>query len=164
MDSTIARQQVELLKQTFLRLKGWDKSQDNYRELLHDLLNMPEYKGKAEWKNMAKTDQWNTKEAPSETLGKFTPPPDWEFASKQSISGNGESRGLVPRRSGMGMKRATSNWGMGAILRFLNGEHDHEHEHEEQMNGNRNGNGVKRSVETENSMLLGEGMETRAYG
>lgn len=153
MESKVARQQVELLKQSFLRLKGWDKSKGVYRELIAELTNMPEYKSEAEWKKLPNVDQWSTKEPPSETLGKYVPPQNWEFPSKQSLSGNGEVR-IVPRRPGMGMKRATSNWGMGLIHRFLNGEHDHE---QVSRKGNGNGvmsNGVKRLVGVEKSMPL----------
>ncbi len=158
MKSKAARQHVELLKQSFLRLKGWDKSQNVYRELIDELTHMPEYKSDAEWRKVANVDQWNIKEPPSETLGKYAPPQSWEFANKQSASGNGEVR-VAPRRSGMGMKRATSNWGIGLIHRFLNGEHDRA-----QVNGQRNGqrnldvvvnNSVQGPAEKEKSMPLG---------
>ena len=137
MDSKAARQHVEWLKQSFLRLKGWDKSKDVYRELIEELVNIPEYKKDPERIKEANVDQWNTKEAPSETVGKFVPPQNWEFSSKQRLSGDGEVK-VVSRRPDMGMKRATSNWGMGLIHRFLHGEHDDDHE---QVNGKGNGHG-----------------------
>jgi len=137
MDSKAARQHVELLKQSFLRLKSWDKSSVVYRELLDELINTPEYKGKPEWENMPSLDQWNVKEPPSDTLGKFAPPQNWEFASTQNRAGDGEAR-VVSGRPGMGVKRATSNWGMGPIHRVLNGGHGHE----ELVSGKRNGNRV----------------------
>lgn len=54
----------------------------------------------------------------------------------------------------MGMKRATSNWGIGLIHRFLNGEHDRE-----QVSGKPKWNGVvdnsvKSLAEVEKSMPL----------
>jgi hypothetical protein len=93
-------------------------------------------------------DQWNTKESPSDTLGKFVPPQNWELPSKQSLSANGEA-GVVPRQPGLHMKRATSNWGMGFIDRFLNGDHDHE-----QMSARKNGTGVNRPMGVEKPMSL----------
>ncbi|KAL9099745.1 MAG: hypothetical protein Q9163_004799 [Psora crenata] len=134
MDSEVARRHVELLKQSFLRLKGWDKSKDVYRDLIDGLINMPEYKSKPEWKSLQSVDQWNLKEQASEKLGKFTAPENWEFASKQSLSDNGSVKDTT-RRPGMAMKRATSNWGVGLIHRFFHGDHDQE-------NGNENGNGT----------------------
>ena len=155
MESEAARRHVELLKQSFLRLKGWDKSKDMYHDLIKELLNMPQYKSESEWKTVANVDQWDINEAPSESLGKYVPPQNWELRSKQKLSGNREIR-VVPRKPGMGMKRATSNWGMSLIHRFLNGEYDHE-----EVSGKRNINGamsntIKMPVEVEKPMPMGD--------
>lgn len=127
MDAGTARQHLELLKQSFLRLKGWDKSAGSYVELVNALVKM--YKGSKEWKDVKGVETWSFhKEQPSETLGKFAAPKEWEFARRGEIvddgdggEGNpkGEMKGL--RREGMGVKRATSNWGMGEVHRMLGG-------------------------------------------
>ncbi len=105
MKSEAARQHIDSLKESFLRLMAWDKSTNVYRELIDELTHMPEYKNDPEWKMVSRVDQWNIKEPPSETLGKYAPPRSWGFTSKQSPSANGKVRG-APRGSGS----ATSNW------------------------------------------------------
>ena len=112
--------QLEFLKQSFLRLHGWDKSPEIYTELIQDLKQMPEYRDIKEWKEVRLPTEWNPKEQASETLGKFAPPEEWDFVE-------GEEKGRKDghhRRPGMGVKRATSNWGLGLVRQFLHGESD----------------------------------------
>ena len=124
MEAGRALKQLELLKQSWLRLRGWDKSLDVYVELVQELKNMPEYKGSKEWKDVRLPSEWNSKEAASETLGKFSLPREWDFVAKEDGSvGNGHGK-EGPRRSGMNVKRATSNWGLGLVHRFLHGDHE----------------------------------------
>ncbi|KAL9593550.1 MAG: hypothetical protein Q9219_007499 [cf. Caloplaca sp. 3 TL-2023] len=126
MDAETARLQVELLKQSFLRLRGWDKSPEIYKELIDDLREMPEYKGKAEFKAVRPIGEWNIKEAPSETLGKFEPPRTWEVVRPEAIGEGGEIKDVPPavvKRPGGNVKRATSNWGMNFVQNLLHGAH-----------------------------------------
>ena len=121
MSPKAARKHLDLLKQSYLRLKGWDKSPALYKDLVSAL--MKTYKGKPEWKDVHGTDSWNcNKEHASETLGKFVAPKEWEFAGPEDLDAQGdvkETKGL--RRPGMGVKRATSNWGIGEVHRVLHG-------------------------------------------
>ena len=138
LPSQTARKHLDLLKQSFLRLKGWDKSPATYKELVNALIEL--YKGKPEWKDVHAIDNWNNKEQPSETLGKFVAPKDWEFAKAEELNEQGnvkESKGL--RRPGMGVKRATSNWGMGEVHRVLHGLPDDAAEKIESMSNGSNG-------------------------
>ena len=121
MSPQAARKHLDLLKQSYLRLKGWEKSPAVYKDLVNALINM--YKGKAEWKDVHGIDSWNfNKEHPSETLGKFVTPKEWEFASPEDLDAQGDAKGAKGlRRPGMGVKRATSNWGIGEVHRVLHG-------------------------------------------
>ena len=144
MEAGAALKQLDLLKQTFLRLRGWDKSLEVYVELVQELKDMPEYKGTKEWKDVRLPSEWNNKEAPSETLGKFSAPSSWDFVAKDGgagAAGNGGHGGKEgSRRPGMNVKRATSNWGLGLVHRFLHGDHD---EHPPvPKGGHANGNGT----------------------
>lgn len=130
MEPETALTQLELLKQSFLRLHGWDKSPEIYTELVTDLKNMPEYESSKEWKEVRLPSEWNAKEPASETMGKFSAPEEWDFVSGDK----GEKE--VKRRPGMNVNRATSNWGLGLVHRFLHGEHEGE-----RTNGVTNGNG-----------------------
>ena len=151
MSSADANRQVELLKQSYLRLKGWDKSVDVYVELIDELKNMPQYRNRKEWRELVLPNQWSLKESPSETLGIFVPPKQWEFVAPDSVTEHGEIKD-TPRRSGMGMKRATSNWGLGLMHRFLHGDHHHGHEHVN-SGPTSNGNGERNSVNTKPLVL-----------
>ena len=132
MPSHTARKHLDLLKQSYLRLQGWDKSAATYKDLVHSLITM--YKGKPEWKNISGTETWNfQKEKPSDTLGKFAAPRDWEFARPEDLDERGEMKGV--RRPGLASKRATSNWGIGEIYRALQGHP----EKSQSMNGGMNG-------------------------
>ena len=127
-----ARKQLDLLRQSYLRLQGWDKSAANYKAIVDELIQM--YKGKPEWKDVKSIDTWNfSKEKPSETFGKFAPPKNWEFASSGDLDEQGNAhKSSGPRRPGMGVKRATSNWGIDEVRRVLHG-------FSEKVNGTANG-------------------------
>ena len=124
MDPKVTRKHLDLLKQSYLRLKGWDKSAASYKELVSAVLTM--YKGSTAFKDAQGTDSWNfNKEAPSDTLGKFVAPREWEFAKPEYLDDRGDSKEMKGlRRPGMGVKRATSNWGIGTIQRMLHGFSD----------------------------------------
>ena len=131
-DSDTALRQIELLKQSFLRLGGWDKSRDVYDGLVSDLKKMPEYSSIKEWKTLALPSEWNPKEAPSKTLGRFVAPTHWQFIAPHEEEEVRDVRGVAspkqpstPHRPGMGVKRATSNWGLGLVHKFMHGDHGH---------------------------------------
>ena len=125
MPSQTARKHLDLLKQSYLRLQGWDKSADTYKALFHALVQM--YKGQPGWKDVAGIETWNfNKEKPSDTLDKFVAPSEWEFARPEDLEEHTDalsSKGL--RRPGMGVKRATSNWGINEVHRVLHSTNGH---------------------------------------
>ena len=127
MKSKRVKMHVELLKQSFLRLQGWDKSEAMYINLVNAILNMEEYKHGQEWHGVRGADHWNKKEPASDSIGKFVVPEKWEFEDPKTAD---QQDG--PQRQGMGMKRATSNWGLGSFRNAWNGYHDEYH----------NGNGI----------------------
>lgn len=116
-----ARKHIDLLKQSYLRLKGWDKSPSTYHSLIAALKDL--YKGTPEFKDVPNIDKWDcSKESPSEFLGVFAAPKEWEFAKAGELNENGDAvevKGV--RMPGMGVKRATSNWGIGEVMRVLHG-------------------------------------------
>lgn len=136
MDSKRVKMHVEWLKQCYLRLQGWDKSAATYKDLVNAILHMEEYRHKPEWQGVHGTDDWDKKELASETVGKFVAPKEWEFEDPESANkrGNGKET-LLYKHPGMGMKRATSNWGMSYSSHVRNGDYKEDH---------RNGNGTKR--------------------
>lgn len=137
MDSKTALHQVALLKQSFLRLHGWDKSPQIYVDLIKGLKEMPEYSREKQWKQLSLPSEWNAKETPSDTLGKFFAPQQWEFVLPENVTDDGKGIKEFPSlQPGRGMKRATSNWGIGLLHRFMHGDHGHG-----QSNGTSNGNG-----------------------
>ena len=119
MPSHTARKHLDLLKQSYLRLKGWDKSVVTYKELVDSLIKL--YQGQPGWKDAHSVDAWNfNKEQASETFGRFVAPKEWEFIKPEDLSDRGsvrESHGL--HRPGIGVKRATSNWGLAEVHRVL---------------------------------------------
>ncbi|KAL8845775.1 MAG: hypothetical protein Q9221_009084, partial [Calogaya cf. arnoldii] len=122
MDSHTARHQVELLKQSFLRLRGWDKSPEIYTDLIRDLKEIPEYKSQSEWKDVRPAHEWNAKEAASETLGKFEAPQTWYLVKPEHFDEKGGIReGKMGKKPGMSKKRVTSNWGLNFVNNFLGG-------------------------------------------
>ena len=128
LDSDAAYEQVQLLKQTYLRLKGWDKPLEVYNDLITDLKSLPAYSTQKQWKELSLPKTWShQKESPSETLGKFFPPREWELVKPENVTEKGDAlrEESVPRRAGQrAMKRATSNWGLGLVHRFLHGGDD----------------------------------------
>lgn len=109
MTSAVAREQLDLLKQSYLRLKGWDKSASSYKSLVDALVGM--YTGRPEWKDVQSFDGWSfEKERPSETLGKFVAPIKWEFAGVADLEHGVMNGGH--RSPGTGVRRATINWGI----------------------------------------------------
>ncbi|KAL8656951.1 MAG: hypothetical protein Q9226_002409 [Calogaya cf. arnoldii] len=122
MDSHTARHQVELLKQSFLRLHGWDKSPEIYTDLINDVKEMAEYKSQPAWKDVKPAHEWNAKEAASETLGKFEALQTWYLVKPELFDEKGEIRaGKVGKRAGMSKKRVTSNWGLNFVNNLLGG-------------------------------------------
>lgn len=121
-NSETAMKQVTLLKQSFLRLHGWNKSLETYVELIRELKDMPEYKGEKQLKQLSQPNEWNSKETPSETIGTFVAPKEWELVKAEHVGEDGSVK--TPTRSGKNMKRATSNWGLGIFNRFANGGHE----------------------------------------
>lgn len=127
MDASNARYQVDLLKQSFLRLHGWDKSPEIYVNLVQDLRQMPEYKSHPAWKDVRPANEWNPKEPASETLGKFEAPRTWYLVAPDSfLDEKGGICGNPGRRPGMNVQRATSNWGMNFVHNLLHGNHKDE--------------------------------------
>lgn len=124
MDSKTALHQVELLKQSYLRLHGWDKSPEIYRDLINDLKQMPEYKSLPEWKNLRPVNEWNPKEPASETEGKFKTPDTWYLVKPEDFDEKGEIRETTAKRPGAHVKRVTSNWGMNFVHNLLHGSHE----------------------------------------
>ncbi len=136
MDPRTARLQVELLKQAYLRLRGWDKSPEIYIDLIRDLKAMPEYKSHPEWANVKPAHEWNAKEPASETLGKFEAPQTWYLVKPERFDEKGEIKEMPgkTKRPGMSARRVTSNWGLNFVSNLLQGG---------QENGVSNGNVVR---------------------
>ena len=117
-----ARRHVDLLKQSYLRLKGWDKSPATYKDLITGLVKL--YKGHPEFKDVQGIEKWDfNKEGPSETLGNFQSPKDWDLVDAEKLNSAGDAiEGLkASRNPGLSVKRATSNWGIGEVMRVLQG-------------------------------------------
>lgn len=135
MDSKTALHQVDLLKQSFLRLGGWNKDRIVYVDFIKELKEMPEFKDEKPWKQLHLPSEWDSKETPSATVGKFIMPEKWEFVRSEEISDSGAIKETLSK-PGMGTKRATSNWGLGLSHRFVHGDHTHG-----RTNGDTNGRG-----------------------
>ncbi|KAI9744104.1 MAG: hypothetical protein M1818_002256 [Claussenomyces sp. TS43310] len=118
MTAARARAHVDLLKRSYQRLGGWDKEASTYIELVDAVLNMAEYKGKPELKGVQSAKSWKTQEKSEEVKDKFVIPSEWEFLSKDTTNGTSATG---PK---MGVKRATSNWGIELIHQFLHGENE----------------------------------------
>ena len=141
MESESVRMHVEWLKQSYLRLQGWDKSEAMYKNLVNAILNMEEYKHKPEWHGVRGVEHWNKKEPASDSIGKFVVPDKWEFEDPKTAN-----KQDGPQRQGMGMKRATSNWGLSNFRHVWNGYHDEY----------RNGNGTHRPEAAKPLILDGD--------
>ena len=129
MKPQAARKHLDLLKCSYQRLGGWDKSLSVYQDIVAHLINMKEFKSNEHFKNAHTPDKWNVKEDAG-SFGKFAAPEKWEFVNPDHVTAKGEVRDSpVAKRPGLGTHRASSNWGMGLIHRFLHGDHDHENDH-----------------------------------
>ena len=118
MDAATAKRHLLLLKQTYLRLRAWDKQPKTYKDLVDQLINMPAYKSHSEFKSVQSTDKWSLKDKP-ELMGTFTPPIEWEFANPLSLGETGGDGAKTPSavsRHRLGLRRITSNWGMNIHL------------------------------------------------
>jgi tetratricopeptide (TPR) repeat protein len=153
VEPAVARRHLDLLKASFLRLKGWDKSASNYHELVRDLLSMREHKAHAAFKDVGPAEKWSLKDDPG-SVGMLVAPPEWRFVGSSGVNGAGSggagaSLGVAGSRPRMGLKRASSNWGLGFLHDLLHGGHDDEEMEEETLrmatrqayyqNGNWNG-------------------------
>ena len=142
VSAEVALEQVELLKQSFLRLGGWDKSRDVYADLIHELKHMHEFDGQL--KHLKPINEWNAKEQASEHVGKFQPPTEWEFGADDD---DGDKEVVRHKRKTLNVKRATSNWGIGLVHRFLHGDEEAQKRNgggggKVSSNGHVNGSGV----------------------
>lgn len=148
MESKRVKTHVEWLKQCYLRLQGWDKSAATYKGLVDAIIHMEEYRHKPEWQGVQGTDHWDKRERASETVGRFVAPKEWEFEDPETAKkhGNGQEP-VLHKRSGMGMKRATSNWGMSYSRYASNGDHGEDHG---------NGNGIQKSEAAKPLILDGD--------
>lgn len=147
MDSKRVKMHVEWLKQCYLRLHGWDKSPAVYEDLVHAILHMDEHRHKPEWQGVQGVEHWDyKKEAASESVGTFVVPQEWEFEDRAKIAA---------KRSGLDMKRATSNWGLNYFHHDLDGKNEGHH---------RNGNGVKKGEAAKTPIFDGDedGFESAA--
>jgi len=76
-------------------------------------------------------------------LGTFTPPEEWEFVKKNMLTengdliemgrldnGNGMTSGqfISGKKPGFGLKRATSNWGLQLINKYVYGDEAENHD------------------------------------
>ena len=123
----VARRHLDLLKYSYQRLKGWDKSEAVYKSIVNRLLQMREYKGSKDFEGAQPIEKWNKDDKPG-SKGMFVTPQRWEFVDPEHITKQGEVvyHG-VPRRPGVGAMRAVSNWGMASIYRLLHSDNE-EHE------------------------------------
>ena len=135
MESQRVKMHVEWLKQSYLRLKGWDKSAATYQDLVNAILHMKEYRHQPEWQGVRGTDHWDKKEPASDSIGRFVLPKQWEFEDPETATPSDGAK--ENERSGMAMRRATSNWGLNYFRHILNGDHESDH---------RNGNGTMTEI------------------
>lgn len=114
-DSTIdtvtpkrALAEVNMLKQCYLRMKGWDKNPQVYKELVDRIVAMPVYKKDPLFKGFKSFDSWNLKEQPDGSTD-FKPTTDWKLVDEFTANGGSVPICKDPRKT---MKRITSNWGV----------------------------------------------------
>ena len=131
MEPDAARENLELLKASYQRLHGWDKSPRVYKDLVDHLLSMPEYKGKPQFKDAQPADKWDVK-GDSGRKGRFVAPREWKFVSAAHLTEKGEVRQVSSASSGSSSgsrpnairHRVSSNWGRTLVHRFLHGGSD----------------------------------------
>jgi hypothetical protein len=125
-----ARKHLFMLKQSYLRLGGWDKHEHVYKELVNQLLAMPVYRNSEVFKGVHGVEKWSLKEK-VEGKGEFERPIEWGFVESESLDEKGdvlvgESIGVSKNRPS-GFKRVTSNWGLNGVYQHLIGNHvEHE--------------------------------------
>ena len=146
----VVKEHIELLRQSHLRLHGWDKDKHVYTSLVHSVLELPQYKSSPDLKGaQLRVENWNPKDPPDEHLGKFTPPDMWEFAKPEELDQKGnvkDGKDALGRRSGLGLRRVTSHWGISEVRRLLyggSGTHEQQHQKQPYANGDPNGGSVK---------------------
>ena len=114
MTPELARHHLDLLKQAYLRLKGWDKKPKVYKDLVDQLLDMPEYKTHSAFQSALSADNWSLKDK-LEVTGDFNRAIDWEFVDPECLNEKGdvaEKRHPMSKNHRLGLRRITSNWGM----------------------------------------------------
>ena len=116
MEPQMAKHHLELLKRSYQRLGGWDKSPSTYKLLVEDLIKL--YKGESAWQGVQGTDKWNTKGTP-DSMGRLLPPKNWEFAEPGDVADQGEiKQNGSAKRPGKSVKRARSSWGIRLLGRL----------------------------------------------
>jgi hypothetical protein len=121
----VARHHLDLLRASYLRLKGWDKSASNYHDLVRELLNMKGHKSSASFQDAVPAEKWSPKDDPG-TLGVLSAPLEWRFfvpCTAETGDATSSATGLRPH---MGLKRASSNWRLSFLHKLLPGQHDDE--------------------------------------
>ena len=148
MESGRVKKHVDWLKQCYLRLQGWEKSPATYIDLVHAILHMEEFRHKPEWHGVRGAEHWDKKEPASDSIGKFVVPKEWEFEDPKTANKQVDDakENVMYRPHGLGMKRATSNFGMSYL-----GYSDHEGH-----TRNGNGNGTKKSEAAKPSNFDGD--------
>ena len=131
----VARRHLDLLKYSYQRLKGWDKSEAVYKSIVDRLLHMREYKGTEAFQGAQPIEKWSKDDKPG-AKGTFVVPQQWEFVDPENITRQGEVvyHG-VTRRPGVGAMRAVSNWGMASIYRLLHGDGEEQEEYKGEGGG-----------------------------
>jgi len=139
MTAPKVRVHINLLRRSYERLGGWDKDASNYIELIDALLIIPAYKGKDEFKGLKAVKAWKPDDRSEEINDRFVVPEDWGFLTGEAEIPDGTPTAPAARPK-MGVKRATSNWGMG-FLHLLDSVNDHWQGNEYVPGGLSNGNG-----------------------
>jgi len=112
--------EVNMLKQCFLRLGGWDKKAGVYKELVDSIIAMPVYKKDPIFKNFKGFDSWNVKEAPDASK-EFKATNEWRLVDEHTLHGVGSLP--MCRDPEKTLKRITSNWGIDlGMLNLGNGD------------------------------------------
>jgi hypothetical protein len=131
VEPVVAKYHLDLLKASYIRLQGWDKSAANYHELVHELLNMREHKGNAAFKDAVPAEKWSLK-GDAGAMGALVAPSLWSFSGHSDAgmgaNGGGASLGAMGLRPKMGLKRASSNWGLGPLHNLLHWHYGDEDE------------------------------------
>lgn len=108
-----ASEEIAMLKQCYLRRKGWDKKPEVYKELVDQTLAMPVYKNDPAFKPLQKFESWTLKEKPDGDKD-FKPVVKWMLIEVQNEKNKGKA--VNGKNSRMSLRRITSNWGMNPHL------------------------------------------------